>query len=63
MFPEWGLTIDEPAFIKAFAEFVRTHRRIRFISFFNGPAGGSYDIATKTRSRAAYRRFIVPLHG
>jgi hypothetical protein len=61
MFPEWGLTIDDPAYVKAFARFVRTHRRVRFISFFNGPAGGAYDLGTKPRSRAAYRRFIVPL--
>lgn len=61
MFPEWGLTIDDPAYVKAFATFVRRHRRVRFISFFNGPAGGAYDLGTKPRSRAAYRRFIVPL--
>ena len=29
------------------------------MSFYNGPAGGAYDIGTKPRSRAAYRRFIV----
>jgi hypothetical protein len=63
MFPEWGLTIDDPSFIKAFARFVRTHRRVRFISFFNGPAGGRCDLGTKPKSRAAYRRFIVPLSG
>ena len=32
-------------------------------SFFNGPAGGAYDLGTKPRSRAAYRRSIVPLSG
>jgi hypothetical protein len=61
MFPEWGMTVDDPAYIKAFATFVRQHRRVRFVSFFNGPAGGAYDIGTKARSRAAYRRFIAPL--
>jgi hypothetical protein len=34
---------------------------VRFIGFFNGPAGGAYDIGTKRRSRAAYRRFVLPL--
>jgi hypothetical protein len=62
-FPEWGLTIDDPAYIKAFAAFIRAHRRVKFASFFNGPAGGAYDIGGKPRSRAAYRRFIVPLSG
>jgi hypothetical protein len=60
-FPEWGMTVDSPSYVRAFATFVRRHRRVRFISFFNGPAGGLYDIGTKPRARAAYRRFIVPL--
>jgi hypothetical protein len=61
MFPEWGLSVDSPNFVRAFAIYVRRHSRVRFISFFNGPAGGAYDIGTKARSRAAYRRFVVPL--
>lgn len=61
MFPEWGLTVDDPAYVQAFARFVRRHSRVRFISFFNGPAGSAYDLGGKPRSRAAYRRFIVPL--
>jgi hypothetical protein len=36
-------------------------RRVRFVSFYNGLAGGAYDLGTKPRSLAAYRRFIVPL--
>jgi hypothetical protein len=61
MFPEWGMTVDDPAYVKAFATFVRRHKRVRFISFFNGPAGGAYDLGTKPRSLSAYRRFIAPL--
>jgi hypothetical protein len=61
MFPEWGLTVDDPAYVKAFAAFIRRHPRLRFVSFFNGPAGGPYDLGTKPRSRAAYRRFVTPL--
>ena len=61
MFPEWGLSVDDPGYVRAFATFVRRHPRVRFIGFFNGPAGSAYDIGTNPRSRAAYRRFIVPL--
>ena len=61
MFPEWGMTVDDPGYVKAFATFLRRHGRVRFVSFFNGPAGGAYDLGTKPRSRAAYRRLIVPL--
>jgi hypothetical protein len=55
------LTVDDPAYVKALATFIRRHRRVRFVSFFNGPAGGPYDLGTKPRSRAAYRRFVAPL--
>ena len=61
MFPEWGLSVDDPGYIKAFATFLRRHGRVRFASFFNGPAGGPYDLGRKPRSLAAYRRFITPL--
>jgi hypothetical protein len=62
-FPEWGLWgIDDPAFIRAMAKFVKTHRRVELLSWFNGQAsGGTFDIATKPRSRAAYRAVISPL--
>jgi hypothetical protein len=47
MFPEWGLTVDDPAYVKALATFIRRHPRVRFVSFFNGTAGGPYDLGTK----------------
>ena len=59
--PGVGALGRRPGYIRAFATFVRRHPRVQFISFFNGHAGGTYDIGTKPRSRAAYRRFIVPL--
>jgi hypothetical protein len=64
-FPEWGLWgIDDPPFIRAMAKFVRSHRRVELLSWFNGQAGaGIFDIATKRRSRAAYRALITPLGG
>lgn len=61
MFPEWGMSVDDPAYVRAFATFVRTHRRVRFASFYNGRTGGSYDLGRKPKSLAAYRHFIVPL--
>jgi hypothetical protein len=61
MVPEWGLAVDDPGYIRAFASFVRTHRRVRFVSFYNGRNGGRLDIGRKPRSLAAYRRFVTPL--
>ena len=56
--------IDDPAFIRSMAKFVRTHRRVEMLSWFNGlNRGGTFDIATKPGSRAAYRALITPLGG
>jgi hypothetical protein len=61
-FPEWGLLrIDDGGFVQHMASFVRSHGRVELLAFYNGKTGGVYDLASKPRSRAAYRRLIVPL--
>jgi hypothetical protein len=61
---EWGLWgIDDPAFVERMSAFVRGHGRIEFLSYFNGDAGSPWDLASKPRSRAAYRKLITPLGG
>ena len=53
--------LDDPSFVARMASFVKTHRRVELLSFFNGKSGSAYDLASKPRARAAYRRLIVPL--
>jgi len=61
-FPEWGLWgIDDPSFVEQMASFVHTHRRIVFISYYDGGPGKVWDLASKPKSLAAYRRLIDPL--
>jgi hypothetical protein len=61
-FPEWGLWgIDDPAFVKHMAGWVKTHYRVQVLSWFESRPGSIFDLATKPRSRAAYRRYITPL--
>jgi hypothetical protein len=61
-FPEWGLWgIDDPSFVQQMAKFVQTHRRTKLIAYFNAKPGSIFDLASKPRSLAAYKRFIVPL--
>jgi glycosyl hydrolase family 26 len=55
----WGF--DDPGFVARIAEFVRTHRRVELVGYYNGRPGSPWDIAGQPRSRAAYRRLIVPL--
>ena len=59
---EWGLWgIDDPPFVERMAAFARSHRRLELLAYFSGRPGSPWDLATKPRSRAAYRRLIVPL--
>jgi Glycosyl hydrolase family 26 len=61
-FPEWGLWgIDDPAFVERMARFVRTHRRVELIAYFDSKPGSTWDLGSKPRSRAAYRRLITKL--
>jgi hypothetical protein len=61
-FPEWGLWgIDDPSFVRRMAAFVKTHRRTKLIAYFNARPGSVFDLASKPRSLAAYKRYIVPL--
>lgn len=61
-FPEWGLWgIDDPSFVKRMSGWVKTHYRVQLLSWFESRPGSIFDLATKPRSRAAYRRWITPL--
>jgi hypothetical protein len=58
-FGNWG--IDDPEFIRKIGEFARTHARVELIAYFNGQPGSPWDLGSKPKSRAAYRKYIVPL--
>ena len=61
-FPEWGLWgLDDPGFVRAMADFVKTHRRTQMIAYFNAKPGSIFDLASKPRSLAAYRALISTL--
>jgi len=61
-FGEWGLWgIDDPSFIREMAAWVHTHRRLVLLAWFNYGPGSIWDLHTKPRSAAAYRKYISPL--
>jgi hypothetical protein len=61
-FPEWGLWgIDDPKFVQLMAAFVKSHPRTKLIAYFNAKPGSIFDLASKPKSLAAYKRYIVPL--
>ena len=53
--------IDDPAFVRRMGQFVRAHRRTELLSYFESAPGSLFDLATKPRSRAAYRAAITTL--
>jgi hypothetical protein len=60
--PEWGLWgRDDPAYIRDMARFARTHKRLALLVYVNGKPGSLFDLASRPRSRAAYRSLITPL--
>jgi hypothetical protein len=59
---EWGLWgMDDPVYVQQMASFAKTHSRIEFLSYFNSKPGSLWDLASKPRSRDAYRKLITPL--
>jgi hypothetical protein len=61
-FPEWAnWGIDDPSFISRMAGFVKTHSRTELLVYYNGNQGSPFDLSRFPKSRAAYRRQIVPL--
>jgi hypothetical protein len=55
----WGF--DDPAFVARMVDFVRTHRRVELLAYYNGRPNSPWDIARQPRSRAAYRKLVVPI--
>jgi hypothetical protein len=60
---EWGLGpgIDHPAFVQKMANFVSSHGRVETIVYYRSMAGSTFDLRNKPQSRAAYKRYILPL--
>ena len=59
--PEWGLTIDDPGFVKRICAFLKTRPRTKLAAYYDAKAGSSYDLGSKPAARAEYRRCITPL--
>ena len=60
---EWGLGpgIDHPDFVQKMASFVSSHSRVETIVYYRSQTGSTFDLSSKPESRAAYKRYILPL--
>jgi hypothetical protein len=43
------------------AGWARTHYRLQLLAWYESRPGSVFDLASKPRSRAAYRRYLAPL--
>jgi hypothetical protein len=59
--PEWGLSIDDPGFVRSICAFLKTRSRTKVAVYHDARQGSAYDLASKPAARAAYRRCITPL--
>jgi hypothetical protein len=60
---EWGLGpgIDHPDFVQRLANFAKNHSRVEAIIYFRSQTGSGFDLAYKPNSRAAYKKYVLPL--
>jgi hypothetical protein len=56
----WG--VDHPGFIRRMGKFIRNHPRVQLAAYYSAERGSIFDLGSKPRSRAAYRRYITPLN-
>jgi hypothetical protein len=42
--------------------FLRNHPRVVLATYYSSERGSIFDLASKPRSRAAYRKYIAPLN-
>jgi hypothetical protein len=59
---EWGLWgIDDPSFIRHMRRFVSAHPRVEALVWYKSQKGSVFDLGSKPKSLAAYKKYIVPL--
>ena len=61
--PEWGLQVDDPAFVQHMCTFLKTHPATEVAAFYESSPSSRYDLGSKPKARAAYRECITPLAG
>jgi cell wall-associated NlpC family hydrolase len=60
---DWGLGpgIDNAGFIQKMGNFVKSHPRVKAIIFYQSESRSSFDLSSRPRAWAAYKKYIVPL--
>jgi hypothetical protein len=60
--PEWGLHgIDDETFVRRICAFLKTRPRTRLAAYYEARPGSPFDLASKPKSRAEYKRCVTPI--
>jgi hypothetical protein len=60
--PEWGLQgIDDETFVRRICAFLKTRARTRLAAYYEARPASPFDLASKPKSRAEYRRCVTPI--
>jgi hypothetical protein len=60
-FPEWGVSVDQPEFIRYLCGFIKAKPAIVLAAYFNSVGGSPWDLAPKPNSKKIYRSCLTPL--
>jgi len=60
-FPEWGVSVDQPEFVRYLCGFIKAKPAIVLAAYFNSLAGSKWDLAPKPNSKKIYRSCLTPL--
>jgi hypothetical protein len=60
--PEWGLQgIDDETFVRRICAFLKARARTRLAAYYEARPGSPFDLASKPKSRAEYKRCVTPI--
>jgi hypothetical protein len=59
--PEWGVSVDQPEFVKYICDFIRAKPAVVLAAYFNSLGGSKWDLGPKPRSKQTYRSCLTPL--
>ena len=60
-FPEWGIAVDQPEFVRYLCDFIKSRAAIELAAYFDSKAGSKWDLGPKSSSRQTYRSCLTPL--
>ena len=60
-FPEWGMAVDQPEFVRYICDFIKGKAAIELAAYFDSKAGSKWDLGPKSNSKQAYRSCLTPL--